>query len=118
MGVKLYRDGKKFAIQTNCKSADTFTEEFSVLLATVIQDCTYEYAEWESYLRAWLPAFLDICNAMNGYKNQVEKEVVYSSGSKIFGKDPVHVFGVKENGEEVVPVPANNFQQPEGAEAE
>lgn len=113
MSVKLFEDGKKNAIQTNCRNADAFIEEFSVMLSKLIEDGRYD-GEWEHHLRAWLPGLLDICNAMNGYKNTVEKETVYTSGNKILGKEPVYVFDLE--GEDK-PATANGFRKEEQAVA-
>lgn len=110
MSVKLFKDGKKHAIQTNCRDAVSFMEEFSVMLSKLIEAQEYQ-GEWEQQLRQWLPGLVDICNAMSGYKNTVEKEVVYTSGGKILGLPPIHEFDFEE---ETAPATANGFR----AEAE
>lgn len=75
------------------------------MLSRMIEQKDHD-GEWEPHLRAWLPGVFDICNAMNGYKNGVEKETLYTSGSKILGSEPVHSFDMEE---ETAPETANGF---------
>jgi len=105
MTVRLYKDGMKRAVQTNCRDVNAFIEEFSVMLSQLIERDVYR-GEWEVQLRAWLPAVFDICNAMNGYKNTVEKETVYTSGGKILGAPPTHEFDADK---EAAPAASNGF---------
>jgi hypothetical protein len=80
MAIRLFRNEQGYAVQTECRSEEEFTRQFSVLLARLIAQDTYA-GHWDAVLNAWLPQMVDICCAYRGYPMpEVTIQTRYTAG--------------------------------------
>jgi len=68
--VRLYKSGDSMGIGTDCKDVETFLQQFSALLAHMIDEGTYE-GKWAPQLCSWLPQVTEICCKLKGHKAEV-----------------------------------------------
>lgn len=102
MSVQLYRDGKYFAIKTDCHNEDAFRNEFSWALSNLIDNNAKDedsrfYGDWQYSLEPWLEKFTELCCQYRGYKtNEVKVTSIYLSGDMCTPTDLVCVFDSEE----------------------
>jgi len=78
--VKLYKDGDRMGVGTDCTDERDFISQFSELLSSLIEGGRYR-GDWEFQLALWLPMTVDICCKLRGYKADLKETTWLLAGS-------------------------------------
>jgi hypothetical protein len=78
--VKLFKDGKTKAIQTNAQDERDFLPDFAAALAQVVGKVKGDEAELFFEIHEWLPLCVEICCKLRGYKSTAREERLITAG--------------------------------------
>lgn len=93
--VKLWKDGGDgMGIETNIDDEGAFTQEFSAVLAEVVESGRFN-GDWEFQISNWLNYYNEILCKLRGYKAEVQTETVMRAGN---GYEPRKEWVVAESG--------------------
>lgn len=77
--IKLFKDGDRMAISTTLTDETLFIDQFSEIIAEMINMGDYDN-DWDFQLKHWLPALVNICCKLRGYKADVQEERLITAG--------------------------------------
>lgn len=81
--IELYKDGDNMAIVTDVGDEEEFLNDMSDVFGDLIDHGIYEN-DWAFQFGRWLPAIVDICCKLRGYKNNVAERRVLCAGASGF----------------------------------
>ena len=80
--IELFKEGSVMAIRTDAANAAEFWQQFSALLAKLIDEGTYA-EDWDFHLQRWFPQAFEIACKLRGYKAEVSEMRVLTAGDFI-----------------------------------
>lgn len=79
MKTELFLKGEQYAVRTEAKDEDSFSDEFAQIVHDMVEAGTYK-GELYLHLTKWLPEYAEICMKYRGYKTNVVESRVLISG--------------------------------------
>lgn len=79
--VKLYKDGDRMAVETNCTDPDTFIQQCSEVLDKLIEEGEFD-GDWALQLMYWLPQIATIYYKLGGDLSELESSSFFVAGHK------------------------------------